>query len=208
GDDAVANLIHDLERIAENHPRKDEGVASIILDGENAWEYYPQNGFYFLDALYAKLSAHPTLKMTTFARFAESSAPRVELPRLIAGSWVYGTFSTWIGSADKNRGWDLLCAAKTAYDAALASGNLDAATRERAAMQMAVCEGSDWFWWFGDYNSAVAVSDFEQLFRLHLRNLYEMIGAPVPSTLREVISVGSGDPARGGVMLPGQDSAR
>lgn len=211
GDDAVANLIHDLEGIAAHHPSVDEGVASIILDGENAWEYYPENGFYFLDALYEKLSAHATLEMTTFSRIVNSSSeklPRVELPRLVAGSWVYGTFSTWIGSADKNRGWDLLCLAKQAYDAALASDRLDAATRERAALQMAVCEGSDWFWWFGDYNPAAAVSDFEQLFRLHVRNLYEIIGAPIPDTLQQTISAGSGDPARGGVMLPGQERSQ
>ncbi len=208
GDDAVANLIHDLETIAAHYPRADEGVVSIILDGENAWEYYPENGFYFLDALYAKLSAHKTLEMTTFARIADSSQPRIELPRLIAGSWVYGTFSTWIGSADKNRGWDLLCAAKTAYDTALVNNRLDSATRELAAMQMAICEGSDWFWWFGDYNPAAAVSDFEQLFRLHLRNLYQIIGAPIPDTLQQIISAGSGDPARGGVMLPGQEHSR
>lgn len=204
GDDAVANLIHDLEHIAARHPRADEAVASIILDGENAWEYYPENGFYFLDALYEKLSEHPTLEMTTFARIADTKLPRVELPRLIAGSWVYGTFSTWIGSTDKNRGWDLLAAAKNAYDEAMAGPRLDAATRERAALQMAICEGSDWFWWFGDYNPAAAVSDFEQLFRLHLCNLYEIIGAPIPDNLQQVISAGSGDPACGGVMLPGQ----
>ncbi len=204
GDDAVANLIHDLERIAAHHPRSDEAVASIILDGENAWEYYPENGFYFLDALYEKLSGHATLDMTTFSQISETASPRVELPRLVAGSWVYGTFSTWIGSADKNRGWDILCAAKQAFDDAMASDRLDAATRERATVQLAICEGSDWFWWFGDYNPAAAVSDFEQLFRLHVRSLYEIIDAPIPDALQQVISAGSGDPARGGVMLPGQ----
>jgi alpha-amylase/alpha-mannosidase (GH57 family) len=206
GDDAVANLIQDLEHIAA-YTNADESVVSIILDGENAWEYYPENGFYFLDALYKKLSEHPTLEMTTFSNAVESALPRVELPRLITGSWVYGTLSTWIGSADKNRGWDLLCEAKRAYDAALANGRLDCATLERATLQLAVCEGSDWFWWFGDYNPAAAVSDFEQLFRLHLRNLYEIIGAPIPETLQQVVSAGSGDPARGGVMLPGQEAS-
>ncbi|MFT3930877.1 MAG: glycoside hydrolase family 57 protein [Spongiibacteraceae bacterium] len=204
GDDAVANLIYDLEHIAAHHPQADEGVVSIILDGENAWEYYPENGFYFLDALYEKLSEHSTLEMTTFSAVIESGLPTVELPKLIAGSWVYGTFSTWIGSADKNRGWDLLCAAKTAFDEAMSANRLDQTTRARAEMQMAICEGSDWFWWFGDYNPAAAVSDFEQLFRLHVCNLYEIIGAKIPENLQHVISAGSGDPARGGVMLPGQ----
>lgn len=204
-DDAVANLIHDLENIARACPGNRDGVVSIILDGENAWEYYPENGFYFLDALYRKLSAHETLELTTFQRVLEQSdvAP-LALPRLVAGSWVYGTFSTWIGNTDKNRGWDMLCAAKRAYDRVIASGRLGAQQREQATLQLAACEGSDWFWWFGDYNPAAAVSDFEQLFRCHLGNLYRALGEPLPAELSEVISRGGGDPERGGVMLHGQ----
>lgn len=206
GDDAVANLVHDLENIAKKCPDADDAVVSIILDGENAWEYYPENGFYFLDALYETLSAHPTLELTTFQRIvAEPKLRRVALPRIVTGSWVYGTLSTWIGSADKNRGWDLLCAAKHAYDTVFAEGRLNLQAAEAATDQLAVCEGSDWFWWFGDYNPAQAVSDFEQLFRQHLRNLYRLLELPVPANLTETISRGTGDPARGGVMLHGQE---
>ena len=205
GDDAVANLLHDLEQMAAAHSHDEDRVVSIILDGENAWEYYPHNGFYFLDALYKKLSAHETLELTTFSRVSAMPVQRVELPCLIAGSWVYGTFSTWIGNADKNCGWELLCAAKCAYDQALEEKRLDAATQKKAELQLAICEGSDWFWWFGDYNPAQAVSDFEQLFRLHLRNLYTLLGAPIPVALQQVISAGGGDPEHGGVMLHGQE---
>ena len=205
GDDAVANLLHDLETIEQKCPNPDDGVVSIILDGENAWEYYPENGFYFLDALYEKLSAHPTLELTTFQRIAvEPALARIDLPRIVAGSWVYGTLSTWIGNADKNRGWDLLCEAKIAFDTVLASGALNAKAVEAATQQLAICEGSDWFWWFGDYNPAQAVSDFEQLFRQHLRNLYRLLNVAAPASLTETISRGSGDPARGGVMQQGQ----
>ena len=208
GDDAVANLVHDLENIEKKCPSPDDAVVSIILDGENAWEYYPENGFYFLDALYATLSTHATLELTTFQRIVEQTAlRRIALPRIVAGSWVYGTLSTWIGSADKNRGWDLLCAAKRAYDAVLAEGRLSAQALEEAANQLAICEGSDWFWWFGDYNPAQAVSDFEQLFRQHLGNLYRLLEIPAPAVLTEAISRGTGDPARGGVMLQGQEPA-
>jgi alpha-amylase/alpha-mannosidase (GH57 family) len=207
GDDAVANLISDLETIAKNCPNPDDGVVSIILDGENAWEYYPENGFYFLDALYEKLSAHPTLQLTTFQRIvAEPALERVALPCIVAGSWVYGTLSTWIGNADKNRGWDLLCEAKRAFDATLSNKKLSLDVVEAATQQLAICEGSDWFWWFGDYNPAQAVSDFEQLFRLHLRNLYRLLNVPAPAVLTEAISRGTGDPARGGVMLHGQEN--
>lgn len=210
-DDAVANLVHELERIAEDcvasgdATAADNAVVSIILDGENAWEYYPENGYYFLDALYQKLAAHATLELTTFKRILEQrDLVRANLPALVAGSWVYGTFSTWIGDADKNRGWDMLCAAKQAYDHAMARGELTEQQCEQATQQLAACEGSDWFWWFGDYNPAAAVSDFERLFRCHLGNLYRTLGAPLPDDLSRSISRGGGNPERGGVMLHGQ----
>ena len=205
-DDAVANLVHELERIAaDGGAAAEDRVVSIILDGENAWEYYPENGYYFLDALYKKLGAHETLELTTFKRVLERrDLQRIELPRLVAGSWVYGTFSTWIGDTDKNRGWDLLCAAKRTYDRIVASGTLNEQQREQALQQLAACEGSDWFWWFGDYNPAAAVSDFERLFRCHLGNLYRALGAPLPDELSQSVSRGGGNPERGGVMLHGQ----
>ena len=109
-----------------------------------------------------------------------------------------------MGDADKNLGWDLLCEAKQAYDRAIASGKLSAEQQAKAIEQLAACEGSDWFWWFGGYNPADSVSDFEQLYRLHLRNLYRIIDEPVPDSLSRVISVGGGQPAQGGVMRPGQ----
>lgn len=207
-DDAVANLIHHLERIADHCAQQRDSVVSIILDGENAWEYYPENGYYFLQRLYAALGEHPQLELTTFADvLQEQQLQRVHLPQLVAGSWVYGTFSTWIGSADKNRGWDLLIEAKHCYDEVLASGRLSARQVEVATTQLAICEGSDWFWWFGDYNPAASVSDFERLFRLHLGNLYRSLGCEAPAALAQIISHGGGEPEHGGVMLHGPGPA-
>src|SRR5690606_17770671 len=100
-------------------------VISIIMDGENAWEYFPENAFYFLDALYQRLSHHPKLELTTFSDFLDQQQPRPqEMTRMVAGSWVYGTFSTWIGDHDKNRGWDMLCEVKRRVDQVFASGKL------------------------------------------------------------------------------------
>ncbi len=109
--DAVADFVQHLENIAVfiNHNAPNQ-VVSIILDGENAWEYYPKNGAYFLDALYAALAGSDQIRMTTFAE--ASDLPTRPLPAICAGSWVYGSFSTWIGSLDKNRGWDYLATAK------------------------------------------------------------------------------------------------
>lgn len=202
-DDAVANLVHHLENIATASPQPG-GVVSIILDGENAWEYYPENGYYFLSALYKRLADHPRLRLTTYSQCLTDSTPAGQLPQVVAGSWVYGTFSTWIGDRDKNRGWDMLGDAKRAFDAVLARGGLARERLAAAERQLAVCEGSDWFWWFGDYNPAATVSDFERLYRLHLGNLYQMLGEEPPEYLSRVFTQGSGSPELGGVMRPGQ----
>ena len=123
---------------------------------------------------------------------------------MVSGSWVYGTFSTWIGDRDKNRGWDMLGDAKCAFDEACASGNLDGDQVVAAKLQLAICEGSDWFWWFGDYNPADSVSDFESLFRMHLSNLYQLIGREAPEYLAHTFARGTGQPSLGGVMRHGQ----
>lgn len=204
-DDAVSNLISHLDSIASTHDTANS-VVSIILDGENAWEYYPFNGYYFLSALYERLSMHPRLHMTTFSDCLDSLPPAEKLETLVAGSWVYGTFSTWIGDDDKNLAWDRLCDAKRAFDTALASGRLTDERRAALEKQLAVCEGSDWFWWFGGYNPADTVSDFELLFRRHLANLYRLLDESIPEELSLVLSRGSGAPAQGGVMRPGQEA--
>ncbi|VAX11030.1 Amylopullulanase [hydrothermal vent metagenome] len=200
-DDAVANLVHHLENIADACADEPDSVASIIMDGENAWEYYPHNGSYFLTTLYEQLANHPRLELTTFSDcIRKLKNHRPTLPHIVAGSWVYGTFSTWIGDPDKNRAWDMLGEAKEAFDQAVASGQLHGQALAEAELQLATCEGSDWFWWFGDYNPGQTVSDFERLFRRQLRHLYEMLGEQPPAHLFEVFASGSGAPARGGVM--------
>ena len=203
-DHAVGDLIHHMENIARTTDATTDNVISIIMDGENAWEYFPENAYYFLDALYARLSDHPTLELTTYSRVLDEQKPTAAVvPHLVAGSWVYGTFSTWIGDKDKNRGWDMLCDAKQHVDKALSSNALAPERVEQVKKQLALCEGSDWFWWFGDYNPAESVSDFEYLYRRHLMNLYSLIEKPAPDYLSQSISKGSGSPAQGGVMRQG-----
>ncbi|BAV33420.1 glycoside hydrolase [Sulfuricaulis limicola] len=200
-DDAVNNLVHHLENIAHACRAHPEHVVSIIMDGENAWEHYPENAYFFLSALYRRLSEHPGIELTTFSDCLKTVAAK-HLPQLTAGSWVYGTLSTWIGEPDKNRGWDMLGDAKHAFDAA--ASRLSAEQLERARRQLAICEGSDWFWWFGGDNPASTVADFEQLYRQHLTNLYQLIGTEPPEYLAQVFTRGGGAPRHGGVMRPGQ----
>jgi alpha-amylase/alpha-mannosidase (GH57 family) len=199
GDDAAANLVHELTQLARYYPNDGGHAVLIALDGENAWEYYPFNGYYFLRALYAQLANHPRLELTTLAACAARGITATPLPRVCAGSWVHGTLATWMGDAAKNRAWDLLCAAKEAYDRVLPAVT-DAAQREALGRQLALCESSDWFWWLGDYNPAEAVNQFERLFRRQLMSLYQHMPLPPPGELQLPLSAGHGSPEHGGVM--------
>jgi len=66
--------------------------------------------------------------------------------------------------------------------------------------QLAICEGSDWFWWFGDYNSSGSVHDFDELYRIQLKKLYDLIDKTPPGHLDHPISVGGGDAENSGTM--------
>ena len=200
GDDAAHNLVDALGQLARQYATTPGHVVLIALDGENAWEHYPFNGYYFLRALYTLLAAHPQLELTTLGDCVSRGLMPITLPQLMAGSWVHGTLTTWMGDPAKNRAWDLLCEAKIAFDAVIASGTLDAQAQHAAERQLALCESSDWFWWFGDYNPAEAVSQFDALFRRQLTRLYEQLGRTPPAALAEPIATGGGSPEHGGVM--------
>ena len=202
-ENAVDDFIKHLLTIKTNTEDDKDRVVSVILDGENAWEYYSYNGYYFLQSLYRRLSRHPEIELTTFSECLHNGVQAAALPELVAGSWVYGTFSTWIGDPDKNRGWDLLSQAKQTFDRVMASKTFDSDTEKALLRQLAICEGSDWFWWFGDYNSENSVNDFDRLFRLHLSNLYQMLGEEVPQILSQVVSHGGAGIEQGGTMRRG-----
>jgi alpha-amylase/alpha-mannosidase (GH57 family) len=207
GDDAAANFAQEIAQLAARTTGEAGRVLLVALDGENAWEYYPFNGWYFLRAMYAALASHPDLRLATLSEIVDehrsSGIAPAPLRHVRAGSWVYGTMSTWMGDPDKNAGWDLLCDAKVAFDAAVAAGRLDATARARAELQLAACEASDWFWWFGDYNPAGAVRDFDELFRHQLASLYRSLELAPPKSLEQRISIGRGAPEAGGVMRRG-----
>ncbi|MGA8864706.1 MAG: glycoside hydrolase family 57 protein [Gallionella sp.] len=206
GNDAATHFVAQLESIAQHASAEETPVVSVILDGENAWEYYPYNGYYFLDDLYAKLEIAPDIRTSTYSGYLEASktnpgsAKSRTLSRIVAGSWVYGNFATWIGSKDKNHAWDLLCIAKQSFDLVTSSGRLSQEEQDAAEKQLCSCESSDWFWWFGDYNPSNSVASFDHLFRHNLTELYRLLKLPAPSNLSEPISLGTGTPEAGGAM--------
>ena len=199
GDDAAHNLVNELSALAQRYDGSSNHALLIALDGENAWEHYPFNGYYFLRALYALLADHPRFELTTLSECLARGIQPAPLPRVLAGSWVHGTLATWMGDAAKNRAWDLLCDAKEAYDRVMLNMS-DPAQRAQCGRQLALCESSDWFWWFGDYNPAEAVMQFDRLYRRQLVTLYRRLNLAPPGELALPISAGGGMAEHGGVM--------
>ncbi len=198
--DAAANFCHNLENIA--HYLGDaagEHVVSIILDGENAWEHYTDNAHHFLDALYHCLAHNDLFKMTTFSEMTRK-LPAKRIEKLCPGSWIYGSFSTWIGEKDKNAAWEALVEAKLVYDEVFSGDALNESQKQRATTQLAICESSDWFWWFGDYNPADSVRDFDQMYRRHLKSLYKTLKRQPPARLQIPFSGGDEQATMAGAM--------
>lgn len=199
--DAINNFMHELAGIRHRTQGMEAPVVSIIMDGENAWEHYHENALPFLTKLYQTIAEHDEYELTTFSDYLEQHQTSEKLDHLVSGSWVYGNLSTWIGDHAKTRGWELLIEAKKAYD--LHIDNLSPEQRQAADEQLRICEGSDWCWWFGDYNPGAVVRDFDQLYRRHLKKLHLLLGSSVPSSLEETISIGGGEAEGGGTMRRG-----
>jgi alpha-amylase/alpha-mannosidase (GH57 family) len=157
----------------------EEATISIILDGENAWEHFEGGGRPFLRALYRELAAHPELRPITMSE-AASRPPRT-LPSIFPGSWIDGNFFIWIGHHDDLRGWQQLRDVREMFGRV--SETAPPADRERAWQELLIAEGSDWFWWYGADHSSEHDLEFDDLFRRHLRNVYQMLGQPVPEEL-------------------------
>jgi len=194
-EEAAADLIGQLEAIAHQlKKRQSEGgtaleepwLVTIALDGENCWEFYPKDGKPFLENLYSQLSHHDEIQLVTVAEFLDQFPPTATLPaeKLHSGSWVDGSFTTWIGDPAKNRAWDLLTHARQTL------ANHPEVTEENnpeAWEALYAAEGSDWFWWFGEGHSSNQDAMFDQLFREHLSTLYAALNEPIPMEVRQEV---------------------
>jgi alpha-amylase/alpha-mannosidase (GH57 family) len=182
-EEAVVDFMQRLRQIYDALP--DDGqhyVVPVILDGENAWEHYPNNGAEFLGLLYRRLMEAPFLRTVTFSEFLDLELHREHLETIAAGSWIYGSLTTWIGHQEKNAAWDALSAVRQAF-ARQEREAVDAQQRERAFREVMIAEGSDWFWWYGDDHQTQNAVEFDTLFRSHLKNIYRLLGQAYPIEL-------------------------
>jgi alpha-amylase/alpha-mannosidase (GH57 family) len=193
---AVGDFVAKLKEVRQRaHGSR---VVPVVLDGENAWEYYQDNGHPFLSRLYRTLAETPGLVPATFSEVLERVPERRALTHVHPGSWINANYGIWIGHPEENLGWDYLAKARAAaleqspaVAALLAgdgAGSEDAdETAQLICKSLYAAEGSDWFWWYGDDHFSPHSASFDLLFRRHLMNVYRLLGLTVPRELYEPI---------------------
>ncbi len=164
-------------------------LVTAILDGENAWEYYPGGGLPFLRALYAELEGSDISTVLPGDYLAEHPGER--LAKLWPGSWINHDFYIWAGHRDDQRAWDYLFRVRADLER-FAAEDTDRAALERAWEALYAAEGSDWFWWYGDDHDSALDGAFDELFRKHLAGVYRALSRPAPDFLAEPIGGGHG----------------
>ncbi len=185
--DAARHLIGNIKDAAR--PVLDKGrdaVVSIILDGENAWEYYPKSGREFLRRFYDELQRDPGIEALTISEAIARHKDFGKMNSLVPGSWINANFNVWIGAPEDNRAWDYLYHAREFY--AQNAARATEAQRKLAFDEILIAEGSDWNWWYGPEHHSANDRDFDELYRKHLSNVYQALGAVPPDYLAQPIT--------------------
>ncbi len=179
----IADFLQHLGNIEKSLPDDGPYVVPVILDGENCWEHYPNQGKDFLLGLYRKLAEDPRFEMTTFREALDLFENAPELERLHSGSWIDANFTTWIGDPVKNRAWSYLYKARMAVMKALENGTVPDEKRTELMEHVYAAEGSDWFWWFGEGHTSSYDAHFDHLFRRRLEAIYRLLEISPPEHL-------------------------
>jgi alpha-amylase/alpha-mannosidase (GH57 family) len=165
-------------------------LVSIILDGENCWEYYPNAGVDFLRGVYRSVVQHPRIKPVRVAEYLARHPATDKIGHLFPGSWIQHNFGIWIGHPECNRAWDLVYETRQWLVGVTARKSKPPEKLARAWDELYIAEGSDWFWWFGDSHSCAQDGLFDRLFRKHLQNVYQTLGEEPPTELARPIRMG------------------
>lgn len=185
--EAANHFIQSIRNAAQ--PVLDAGkdaVVSIILDGENAWEYYPGSGREFLRYVYDAFAHDPQLEAVTVSEMLAMQRDIQTMNSLVPGSWINANFNVWIGAPEDNKAWDYLSAARDRF--AELEGTVAAAQRALAYEELLIAEGSDWNWWYGPEHHTANDREFDELYRKHLSNVYHALGQPPPDYLARPIA--------------------
>ena len=223
GEDAAEDFVEGVLSYAKDG---EDRLVTVILDGENAWEWYrlSPDAKDFLHALYRKLTKLQRLgRIVTVAPSeyiignpdrgipAHDVGAMPELEPLWPGSWINANFDTWIGEREENVAWNLLGKVRKDLESwkiapPRVTGKPPANEAEKAASDMwnamFAAEGSDWFWWYGaDQGAPGGDAPFDEAFRTHLSNVYRYAQkAGIDVQIPEFSSILTGAAGGGGAM--------
>lgn len=182
--DAVDHFLNSLRNI-KKYINYENNIVSIILDGENAWEFYPNDGYDFLIALYNAIEKADDINMVTFSDFINKYPNSEPIYDIHPGSWINGNFKIWIGHPEDNQAWDYLSDVRD-----IVEKNKDKLNSEKLKDVMEslyIAEGSDWCWWYGDEHSTEFELEFDELFRKYIKDIYLKLNINYPESLNSPI---------------------
>ncbi len=185
-DDAVNDFMSKLQQICSYfQPEKPHCFVPVILDGENCWEYYHNDGWDFLRKLFKAISENPNIETVTISEYLKNHPPEITLKHLFPGSWINSNFGIWIGHPEDNLAWEYLNQAREFLDEYIAKHpeKKDSQEYKNALEEILIAEGSDWCWWYGDDHTSGQDDVFDYLFRKHLMNVYTILGEKIPDEL-------------------------
>jgi len=209
--EAAAEDLHRRIRAIGDRAASDRPLTvPLILDGENAWEYFPGNGREFLRRFYARIQNDPAIRALTATEAVAAAGELPTLSHIVPGSWINANFDIWAGSAEDIRAWELLRDARDVFQRARRSSSTpgsSAISPERLAHayeSILTAEGSDWCWWYGPEHSSPNDAEFDSIYRTHLTEVYVALGAEAPETLAQPIK----RPLERALVLPPADYLR
>lgn len=179
--------VKEIGRVVSRHTDQ-PALVPIVLDGENCWEYYPDGGVAFLRNLYRSAVQDREVNAVRVSDHLAAHPAAHKISRLFAGSWINHDFYIWIGHQDDRDAWDLVHITREFLLKAEQSGKFSKDVLARAWEELMIAEGSDWFWWYGDDHNSGQDSLFDDLFRRHLRNVYQLLGEQSPSVLLKPVA--------------------
>lgn len=161
-----------------------DALVPVILDGENAWEYFDLSGRPFLKELYCRITEDEHMEALTVSE-ALKKVPAETIQHIFPASWINANFDIWIGAEEDNKAWEYLLRARETFEAHKDSVSPEA--RDLAFEELLIAEGSDWNWWYGPEHGSANRPDFDRLYREHLANVYRALGLTPPEELSRPI---------------------
>lgn len=187
GEAAARDIIKKLHQIRNSlSTTEEDNIVTIILDGENCWEYYKNDGHDFLKSLYRIFSEEEALLPTVTISDYLSRCPHAgTLKHLFPGSWINSNFDIWIGHPEHNSAWNYLAETRNFLIKHLQyhPEKKDTPETRKAWEEIYIAEGSDWNWWYGDEHVSSDDQEFDKLYRKHLVNVYSLMNQRIPDWL-------------------------